>query len=189
MTAKDKNIIISILIGIVIIFSFIVGYNTFPKWNEVTPVHDTIWAVDTVEYRIVDTFPFFIVKRDTVVFRDTIPTIIDTSEIIKQYLAVRYYTREWRDSSVIITVDDAVSENRLIDQSLKYEITRPQSIVNVSQVNYSYSRYLYAGIRADYKGAGFGLFYADRRALYGLGYNPFNRNIELTAGLKIGKFK
>ncbi len=179
MSNKTQNTIIGVLITIVILFSFLIGYNTYPKWNTPITVNDTIFKVDTVEHTIVDTFPWFVVKRDTIIYRDTITREVDTAVILREYFATHYYSRTWQDSSVIITVDDAVSENKLIDQVLKYEITRPQSIVNVSQVNYSYSRYLYAGIRADYKGAGFGLFYADRRALYGLGYNPFNRNIEL----------
>lgn len=189
MSDKEKNTIIGILITIVIIFSFTVGYQTYPKWNTPDVVNDTIWKVDTVEHTIVDTFPWFVTKRDTVIYRDTVPADIDTSAIIKEYLSVRYYTRQWQDSSVIITVDDAVSENRLIDQSLRYEITRPQSIINVTENKYSYSRYLYAGLQTDMKTASVSLFYADKRALYGLGYDPFNKRINLTTGIKIGKFK
>lgn len=189
MTDKQSNTIIAVLIVTVILFSFWIGYNTYPKWNEPVTVNDTVWTVDTVEHHIIDTFPYYIVKRDTIVFRDTVPADVDTAFILRNYFATHYYSRVWQDSSVVITIDDAISENRLIDQALKYEITRPQSIVNVVNNNYSYSRYLYAGVRADYKGAAISLYYADKRGLYGLGYNPFIKSIELTGGLRIAKFR
>ena len=192
MTSKDKNIIISILIGIVIVFSFIVGYNTFPKWNEVTPIHDTIWNIDTIEHHIVDTFPFFIVKRDTVVYRDTVPAEIDTSEIIKEYLSVRYYEREWRDTNIIVTINDAISENRLIDQSLKYEILRPQFITHSVVNSYSYSRYLYFGgsiTLPDAKYSNVGVYGAFSRAIFGVSYMPYQKGVMLTGGYRILKMK
>jgi hypothetical protein len=192
VTTKDKNIIISILLAIVILFAFILGYGSGKRNNIPVEVHDTIWTFDTVEHHIIDTFPFFIVKRDTIVFRDTIPADIDTSEIIKQYLAIHYYSREWRDSSVIITVDDAVSENRLIDQSLKYEITRPQSIVNVVNNNYSYSRYLYLGgsiTLPDAKYSNIGVYGAFSRTFFGVSYMPYQKGLMLTGGYRVLKLK
>jgi len=189
---KEKNTIIGILITIVIVFSFLFGYNTYPKWNTPDVVNDTIWRVDTVEHTIVDTFPWFVTKRDTIIYRDTIFKDIDTAKILEQFYAIHYYERQWRDTNLFVTINDAISENRLIDQTLKYEITRPQSIINVTENKYSYSRYLYFGgsiTLPDAKYSNVGVYGAFSRTFFGVSYIPYQKGVMLTGGYRFLKIK
>jgi hypothetical protein len=189
MKNKTKNWIIAVLIGVVLIGIFFWGYGTGKRNNLPIVVNDTIWRVDTVEHRIVDTFPWYIVKRDSVIYRDTVFKDVDTSEILKDYFAIHYHSRTWEDSLLLVKSEDAITENYILDHQFTYKIKRPQSIVNVVDNKISYSSYIYAGVTGSKNSLFVGGFYADRRLIFGLGYDPFNKAASASFGLKIASFK
>ncbi len=184
MTNKEKNIIISILFGIVLIFAFQLGYRTYPKWNTPIVDCDTIWGVDTIMIR--DTFPYYVERLDTIIFRDTI-RITDTIKVLKDYTAIHYYQTEWNDTNLFVSNNIAISENKILDQVFNYKI-KWEPVVNV---NYSYTKYLYLSgtINTIPKYSSVGLFYASQKGLIGLGYSPFSGSVSLTGGFKIAKIK
>lgn len=189
MTSKEKNTIISVLFALVLIFVFVIGYNSGKRQNAPVVVNDTIWNIDTIVHHVKDTFPWYVVKRDTVIFRDTVFKDVDTGAIVKDYLSIRYITQIWEDSLLFATNEIALTENNLLDSKFNYRIKRGSSVVYVTENKYSYSKYLYVGLQSDFKYGSISLFYGDRRALYGLGYNPFENRLSITGAVKIGQFK
>jgi hypothetical protein len=188
MTNKQLTAFLSVLIGLLLIFSFYIGYNSGKKNNEPISVHDTIWNIDTITHVVRDTFPWYIVKRDSIVYRDTVFKDVDTSEILKNYFAIKYLTQVWEDSLLLANQELAITENSILDSRFTYKIKRPQYTI-IEGNTYNYSRYLYLGLQSDLKYASVSLFWADRRMLVGAGYNPFEKRVSLTGAFKIGQFK
>jgi len=193
MTSKSNDWIVAVVILILTAAIFYFGYAMRGVWSPApVPIHDTIYKVDTIEHHIISEYPYYISKTDTVILRDTIPAIVDTTAILRNYYAWHYYTRTWQDSLLSVSLTDVISENKVFDSDFSHQILRPQEIINNTTVNYSYSRYLYIGGSitvpdANYSNAG--VFYASGKTLFGLGYIPLQKGVSVTGAIKIGKFK
>lgn len=162
------------------------GYSS-KHCNPSTPV--TVIIHDTVSHVIRDTIPWYITKTDTVILRDTIPIIPDTTAILQKYFAFYTYERSWTDSLLSVTLSDVVTENKVVDSYFRYKILREQTIINEVKNEIVYSRYLYAGGTVSPKYAEFGLFYASGNTFAGLQYNPFFKTPSVLIGLRIVKFR
>ena len=193
MTSKSNAWIVAVVILILTAAIFYSGYVMRGVWSPApVPIHDTIYKVDTIEHHITSHYPYYIIKTDTVILRDTIPAIVDTAAILQLYYAFHTYTRAWEDSLLSVSLTDVVSENKVFDSDFNYRILRPQEIINNTTVNYSYSRYLYIGGSITVPDANYsnvGVFYASGKALFGLGYIPLQKGVSVTGAIKIGSFK
>lgn len=183
------GIILLVFVGI-----FFIGYRYYPLCNPCPqPVTETIIIRDTVVYQIIDTVPFYIVRRDSVIIRDPIPFIVDTAAILADFYALHYYTRTWEDSLLLATSEDAITENRFVDNVFNYKIKRPaQVIYNSIDNSISYSRYLYGALSVplnDYKFASGSVYFASERLLLGVGYIPYHKSFNATAGFRIVKLR
>src|SRR5574343_101495 len=108
-----KNSLITILSILLLTGAFVAGWKAYPKLYPCPEIQrDTIMIRDTIIHYIPDTVPWYIVKRDTVIVNHNIPTVVDTAAILADYYAIHYYTRNWQDSIVEITSEDAIAENR-----------------------------------------------------------------------------
>ena len=190
MTPKSNSWIVAVVVLILTAAIFYFGYVMRGVWNSSTVTQiDTIYRVDTIEHHIISKIPYYISKTDTVIKRDTVFKDIDTSAILVNYFAWHTYERVWNDSTVKITLRDVISENKVYDSDLDYKILRPQVLITEVKNEYNYSKYLYAGGSVSLKDAELGLFYASRRVLIGLQYNPFIQSPTVSIGLGIAKFK
>lgn len=192
MKDRTKNWIIAILFLIVLTGAAWFGYSRYPLLHPVSEIHDTIIIRDTIFHHIPDTVPWLVVKKDTVIIRDTVPADVDTSAILQAYYDFHVYTRTWNDSSLVVTLRDVISENRVFDSWFDYKITRPQTIINNTTVNYSYSRYIYLGGTITYPDAewsNMAVFFAFKQGLFGAGYIPYKKGFSLTGAIKIVKLR
>jgi hypothetical protein len=193
MTGTSNTWITAIVVFILFAAIFYFGYAMRGVWNPApVPIHDTIIKVDTVHHTIISEYPYYISKIDTVILRDTIPAIVDTAAILQKYFAYYTYSRSWNDSLLSVSLTDVITENKVMDSQFSYQILRPQEIINNTNISYSYSRYLYLGTSItlpDAKWSSLAVFFASKRALYGIGYIPLQRGLNVTGAITIGKFK
>lgn len=120
------------------------GYTMYPKFNKCPDVlADTVYVKDTILHYIPDTIPYYTVIYDSIVYHDTVYKDVDTAEILKDYFAVHYFTRNWTDSLLTVTLKDAVSRNSLLDNTFTYKILRDQQVIN--NVINIYSKYVMVG--------------------------------------------
>lgn len=199
MTDKQKNIIVSIAVVIILTTVFILGYNAYPKFNPTQTNSDTTFIYDTMPHYIVDSFPYYITRVDSIKYRDQAWTDsvikankIDTAELLNDYYALHFLSREWKDSLIYVSLKDVVSENKFYDATFTYQILRPQEVINNVINNYSYSRYLYLGASlniSEIKNSEFALFYAFSRGYAGLGYAPLSGGLSLKGGVALFKLR
>jgi len=190
-----KNKLIIVLLIIIFLGAFFgglwVGHKTRPPSQVLV---DTVYVYDTVVYTIPIEVPYYIVKTDTIIFKDTIeiPADVDTALILKNYYAEHYYNRTWEDSLIRIDQIDMVTENRIYAQKLDYKFLKPQTtIINNSYTNYY--RYLSTGAFLALSGTeyifGPKILYIDKSVSTGLeiGLNEKFVGISIGKTFKIGK--
>jgi len=191
MTSKQKNWIVAVAVLIILGLFFYLGYKAWPKWNPTVTVSDTIYVHDTTYHNIVDSFPYYIVKRDTIIYFDTVFKDVDTAAILKDHFALHVYSRTWEDTLLKVNLRDTVTRNGFLHSDFSYNILRPQQVIYSVINNYSYSRYVYAGISLnmpDFKYSDLSLFYAFSEGYIGVGYLPLKNGLSIKGGLRIAKF-
>lgn len=153
----------------------------------------TVIIHDTLIHKIVDSFPYYIVRNHIIVERDTVIREVDTAAILKDYFAYHVYDRHWQDSLLSVDLRDTVTENRFLRNDFSYKILRPQKIINVTQDNsVHYSKYVYLGIDLPVKNMDFvsiDVLVATNKYYLGFGYEPFIKSINFKTGIKLIKFK
>lgn len=154
---------------------------------------DTISVHDTTIHYIVDTVPFYIIRRDSIIKYVEVPANVDTMAILADYFALHYYTREWSDSLLYAKSEDVIAENQFIDNVFTYKIKRPaQVIYNSIDNSVAYTRYLNLGVslpisKMEY--AEFEAYYVFRRGHIGAGYIPSLKSPSFKIGLNVVKIK
>jgi hypothetical protein len=199
------NIVNKILIVVIIVLlaaSFIGGCQ-YGKSRKICPqiTSDTVLVHDTITRTIVDRYPYYILGNDSIIY-DTIPRIIDTAAILKDYYATHIYNRNWNDSLINVDIQDYVSENKPIHNVFSYTIKRPQQIIyNTEDNSITYDRFIYVGlsvpirkdpnytIPVDVMMVGIEGFYTFKTGYVGLEYIPEVKGINIKAGTKLFKFK
>ena len=193
-----KTSLISIAIIIVLAASFFGGWKAHQEFRPCPVIEsDTVYVYDTTIRVIRDTVPWYIIRKDTVIVNHNIPAIVDTAAILVDYYSIHYYTRDWydinqSDTLIHIRLEDVIGQNMPLDNNFSYRYYVPQTIINNSVTNVSYSRYLYGTLTLpvpDTKFASLGLSYASGRGLVGVGYMPFNKGVTVTAGFKLIQFR
>lgn len=119
--------------------------------------------------------PTYIPKVDTIIHRDTIkiPRNIDTTEILKDYFAYKYYIDTFQTDSITLLIYDTITENIIKSRNIALNILYPTiTITRDSVVN---NREFYMGIgigttlnNLNYVGAE-ALYRNKKRQAFGLG--------------------
>jgi hypothetical protein len=196
-----RNIIIGIVLIVIIgFFSFVGGCQYNKKNNKPIIVTDTVTIYDTILHHIVDTFPYYIQGKDSLIY-DTIPRVVDTAFILKNHFAIHKYEREWKDSLLQVTLTDYISENKPVHNNFNYKILRPQTIVNTTVDNSTtFNSYVYFGASLPlfpYKANNISnVSYISLNGLYAfpngyieLTYQPYTKLVTVGYGVKILKFR
>jgi len=188
-----KNNILIFFAGVICALVFLAGYWSYPRINPApVPDVDTILIHDTTEHHIINDVHHYHSILDTVRLRDTIYPDIDTAKILERYFAYYQYSRSWNDSLVSINLSDIITENESVWDSISYKILRPQTVINTTNIEYNYTRYLYLGMSATFpelKYADLSLFYAFSGGYAGIGYYPFIKSVALKWGVTVKKFR
>ena len=141
-----------------------------------------------------DTVPWYIVKHDSIVYRDTVFKDVDTANILKDYFAIHYYTRFWQDTLIAVTKHDVISKNDFISSELTYKLLKPVTIINNVINNVFYSRYITFGTDLPFKqvqhmNVNIDVMYVTSKYYLGVGYNSELNCPTIKGGVTIFKFK
>jgi len=202
---KNKALLIKIGIGLGIVLlilsmTWCSGYRYHKNHFKCPTIsHDTTYVHDTTTYTIVDHKPYYVYHTDTIYVRDTtyLPKLLtkaDTLRILSDYYAMHVYDRKWEaKDTLLVNIKDFITENKSIKNEFKFQILRPQTIINNSVDNsIHYNRYLYAYIGTnihDYNQSSIGLSYAGPKLTGGIGYAPYIKGINVHLGINILKRK
>lgn len=154
---------------------------------------DTILVYDTVSHYIVDSFPYYVLHTDTIIYRDTVFKDVDTAVILKDYFALHVYSREWKDDSIQINLRDTVTQNRFLHNYITYKFKVPfTTIINTVDSTKTFNRYWYIGADIPISNPNYveleSTFNWDK-AYVGIGYTPQLKSFNVKAGVKILQFK
>jgi hypothetical protein len=171
------------------------GYTLYPKYNKCPDIaSDTILIKDTVIHYIPDSIPYYIVQYDSIVYHDTVFKNVDTAEILKDYFATHFYTRNWTDSLLTVTLKDQISRNSFGNNVFSYKILRDQQVINNVINNVSYSRYITFGVDVPFKqvehmNLNIDVLYVTNRYYLGIGYNSELNCPTIKGGIPVFRFK
>jgi len=174
---------------------FYLGYRVYPKIKPCPEIaSDTVYVYDTIVHVIKDTVPYYIVKWDTTIIKDTVYLDTDTAEIINRWLyTYEVYNRTWEDSLLYVNISDTIHQNTPVGNLFSYKILRPQQIIhNEYSSNLVYNSYLYIGFDLtipDLKYTEIEAMYAWNNALVGIGYTPNYKIFSLKVAGPVLKFK
>jgi hypothetical protein len=183
-----------IIVAIILLLAFIGGcvYHKETHPPKI-PISNSVFIHDTIPHNIPNYYPWYIIGKDSISYiHDTIPGKVDIAAILKDYFAIHYYTRQWIDSLLSVTLEDAISENKSINNSFSYKILRPQAIITNVDNSINYDKYLYLSLGSivnDLKYTDISLSYASGKTLIGLGYLPLQKTLSFKIGVNIAKFR
>jgi len=186
------NKILSALAIVVLCGSFIVGCQ-YGKSRVKCPTitHDTTYIHDTVTHVIIDTFPYYIQGKDSIIYQD-VPQNVDTALILKDYYAKHIYPRKWENDTLKVVLSDTISQNKSIGNLFTYKIKTP-FITTINNIDNSvtYDKYVYIGGSSDlHKRVSLEATFAGPKSLLGVGYSITSPNyIEARAAFTLFKFK
>lgn len=192
-----KKNVVFILFGLTIFLMFtcfVSGCNYYKK-RFVCPdpsiITNTVLIHDTIIHEI--TANHYIQNTDTIIYTDTVFREVDTAMILKDYFAIHVYNRHWEDTLIKVDLKDTVTQNTFLGNKFKYEILRPQTIINTTVDNsVHYNKYLYVGLDIPFKNsenASIDVLFAFQKGYLGAGYLPLVKGFSLKTGVKIAKFK
>jgi hypothetical protein len=190
----DKTVKYIVLATVVLLLAgaFIGGCAWHKKFRPCPEVFThTVILHDTILHQIADTVPYYIIKRDSIVYRDTVFKDVDTSAILEDYFALHYFTRTWTDSLLSAKSEDAISQNGFVDNKFSYRILRPQSITYTTVDNSQYfSKYILLGLNVpiqDYQSAQIEAILVLPKFYVGAGFGQ--KGLTVKAGGTLFKFK
>ena len=190
LTTKDYFAIAGILLLFAV--GFFAGYKVYPTMHKCPQMtQDTLYVYDTTTYVIPDTIPYYIIKYDSIIYRDTVFKDVDTAAILKDYYAEHYYTRYWSDTLLLVTQHDVLSQNKFLESEFTYKLLKPRQIIFNTNYVTIYSRYLYFDIELpfkDFKYSTTGMTYAFPTGQAGVGYNWGLKSLTVKGGIKIKKW-
>lgn len=162
---------------------------------------DTVYSVDTiyVETEFIKIVkkevpkPYKVVQFDTIWVYESIP--VDTNEIVKDYLAMKYFSDTLSDTNIVAIINDYMSGNRLISRDFRYKILKQPTIINTQTITMSCDidgLYLGGSFGGSRNKIGFGVnaSYLSVNGLnFGASYDPVNNYGSISLLKKINRRK
>lgn len=188
------------LVAIIVFLIFLMGAGAGYQLRRGTyvcpePSIDTVLVVDTVTVHIPIRVPYYIIKRDTIVYVDSvlIHQAVDTALILREYFSENYFTRTYSDSTIWIEQKDMVTKNTVYAKDLKYKILRPQTVI-INRMDYSvtYSSYITLGgslLLSDPDYYAVEATYINDKFYGGVSYYPGIKGVGVKFGAPVVKFK
>jgi len=153
-------------------------------------IADTIYRTDTIKGDSIPVpYPVVkIVKEDSIVYRN-IPAQIDSAAVAREYYAERYYKQYHiaNDSSIFISIDALVSENKLRWVVPYVQIKKPQVINHYTTIiqEVEQRNKLFYGFGVGRNPNEFSLtgnlaLYTKQHTLYSISYDIIHKDIYFT---------
>lgn len=199
-----KTYLIIVAVIIVALFSaYIGGCQHGKKLCTTDIVTNTVIVHDTLIHQIVDTFPYYIQGEERIIYRDTgTYHVVDTAYILRDYFATHITDNIFQDSLLKVDLQMHISENQLMHSVFKYRILRPQEIINTTvDKSVHYYRYVYFGtglpvypFKSNNNISNINYIqlegiYAFPKGYVRAGWQPYTKQFNLSAGVKIFKFR
>jgi hypothetical protein len=173
----SKGWLTTVLLLIIIFIGFLSGFKIREGMDE-SPIYitDTLLVYDTVHYYIPDSIPYYIVKRDTVIYHDTVFKDVDTAFILKDYHAYHVYNRSWIDTNIIVNITDTITRNMPMGNYFDYYLLQPTTtIINQIDNTITYNRYISLGLDIPLPKVSYSrieALYHNEKWYAGAGYTP-----------------
>lgn len=125
----------------------------------------------------------------------TVPAKVDTQSILRQFFAINTHTQEIRDSNIVASIKDQVSQNRIISREFNYKWIKPVLTVESTTIaikpNY---RAVFVGLSAgggkDYFDFGPRIdFETKNRQIIGANYEVLNRRVFISTSFRIARHR
>jgi hypothetical protein len=153
---------------------------------------DTVLLYDTVWQTFTNNQAYYL-KPDTIKLIDTIPSVVDTAAILKDYYLTVIYNKQFKDSNIIINDSLTVSRNRVTSNRISYKWMKPTQIVNnVTNYNTYYNSTISLGLDLplkDPKYYEFEAFLNTKRVYFGVGFMPEIQSFNIKFGSIIKKLR
>lgn len=177
---------------------------SYGKQHKVCPTitTTTVTVHDTVPHEIPTYYPWYIKGDDSIVYvHDSIPAVIDSAEVIKDYYAQHYSTSQFEDSLLLVNESYMLTQNKYYPIDFKYKYKGATTIINSSIDNsVNFARYLYLGASlpvfpakantiSNINFIGLDLIYAAPKMYIRAGWIPYTKTYTLGTGVKLFKFK
>lgn len=190
---KPKDYLLLIAFILILSASFLGGYKFYGYKNRCPEIQrDTVWVRDTVIHTIPNDVHHYHDSLITVIHYDTIPADVDTAQILAAYFDVKEYARTWKDTLLKVELTDWISQNRILDTRMTYQILRPQTVITNVTNDIRYTKYIYLGADVplkDIKYFNVDLIFAAPGWYAGAGYNIKLQSLSLKAGVRLFKFE
>jgi len=107
---------------------FLLGYYNSRHSKEIIHTSDTLKIYDTIPHNI----DHSTIHLDTILYPDTIliPSKIDTQKILKDYYSVHQYSREFKDTNIVVNLLDDITKNNIYNKQFTYKILKPTEIIH-----------------------------------------------------------
>lgn len=187
-----KNLLIVVLIVVILLLRQCGGKVISGEDVVITKV-ETVTNIDTITVFVPEYVPKW---RDKYLPADTAYRDVDTSAILKDYLAAYIYSDTIADDSVSIVINDSITRNQIAGRSLTYEILYPIKTITITEEHYLNRREFYVGpkIGASLNSLEFvgveGLFRSKKHTAIGLGIGvdqKFQPQMQFGLYWKLGK--
>lgn len=124
-----------------------------------------------------------------------IPACVDTALILQTYFNKYYYSNTYADSNEVLTINDTVSQNKIIGRGLKYQWLKPLVVnttintpIQVAKPKRDLFMGVFAAANISGSNAGFGaqiLFKTKKQTMYDARYDFLQKRIEFGASFKL----
>ena len=180
MKNRAKHIAIGLIIGL------LAGLFIFDMWlctDEVIEVRydSIIYEFDTIPIPVPYKVTSYVhtVTHDTIYVHDSIMLTpsIDTALILSDWIKTRLYKDTISNEDLNIYLNEEVTQNRITNREVSYQILRPQLIQNNPALYLG--GYIYNG------GVSINASYFRKNWYASAGYDPFNKAVFIGGGYKI----
>lgn len=184
---KNQTILGIAILVTIFLLGISVGKNLQnPTVTNVTKV-DTIFRIDTTIYTIVNK-PTQVIKE--IVYK-SLPVVVDTQAILKDYYAYHPVQRIWNNDSIVICLNDTLTQNKVLNSEISYSYKVPCiTIIKENTITIQPKSFVSLDIIATQKNdLGFCLNYNFPNHSYGIYYDPFIHNVGFKLGFKLFNVK
>jgi len=192
MWSKIKDIII-IVLSIVALLSFI--FNRGCEVSKSNSTIDTIFVKATKEYHTLQTVtnptPYIVQIPGTPGATITIPAKVDSGAVVRDYFTKRVYSDSLMNDSVTVYLTEEVYKNELRRIKTGYRWKVPTMVIKETKV--VEKQLMFLGLEPYGNLNSFGMFasadFDTKKALFGYGYDPFNKTHKISVKAKIRLWK
>lgn len=119
-----------------------------------------------------------------IVIHQPLPARVDTVFVVRDYYDKRTYTDSVSNDTITINVQEVIEQNRLASRSVSYLIKKP-FVTILPKPEQKNQIYIGAYANSDAGLGGLVTLKTKRDVLYGIGYDPIHKTLQLQAQFKL----